>query len=115
VLLLLVAVLVVLLIVLPVIGLALWLFISVGIVGIVIGGLARLVLPGPQHVGILATVLLGWIGSLIGGFLGYRVFDTGRLLTVLIEVGVAALLIAAYGNAQNRTLPGGSRRRALRW
>jgi uncharacterized membrane protein YeaQ/YmgE (transglycosylase-associated protein family) len=109
------AVLVVLLIVLPLIGLALWALISVGIVGIVIGGLARLALPGQQNVGVLATVLLGWIGSIIGGFIGYRIIDTGRLLTVLLEIGVAALLIAVYGNSQNRSLTGGTGRRALHW
>jgi uncharacterized membrane protein YeaQ/YmgE (transglycosylase-associated protein family) len=90
------AILVVLFVVLPLIGLAAWALISVAIVGVIIGGLARLVLPGRQHIGMIATVLLGWIGSIVGGFLGYRIVHTGRILTVLLEIAVAAALIALY-------------------
>jgi uncharacterized membrane protein YeaQ/YmgE (transglycosylase-associated protein family) len=107
-------ILILLLIVLPLIGLALWTLISIGIVGIVIGGLARLILPGHQNIGMLATILLGWIGSLIGGFVGYRVIHTGRFPTVLLELAAAALLIAIYGASQNRTLAGSSRRATRR-
>jgi uncharacterized membrane protein YeaQ/YmgE (transglycosylase-associated protein family) len=109
----LVAILVILLIVLPIIGIALWALVSVGFVGVIIGGLARLVLPGRQNIGLLATVLLGWIGSIIGGFIGYHVIHTGSVLTVLLEVGVAALLVAVYSGSQARS---GSRRNpSLRW
>jgi uncharacterized membrane protein YeaQ/YmgE (transglycosylase-associated protein family) len=109
----LVVILVILLIVLPIIGIALWALVSVGFVGVIIGGLARLVLPGRQNIGLLATVLLGWIGSIIGGFIGYHVIHTGSVLTVLLEIGVAALLVAIYGGSQSRS---GSRRNpSLRW
>jgi uncharacterized membrane protein YeaQ/YmgE (transglycosylase-associated protein family) len=107
------AVLIVLLIVLPIIGLALWTLISVAIVGIIIGGLARLVLPGRQNVGVMATILLGWIGSILGGFLGYRVIGTGRFPTVLLEIAVAAVLIALYSGSTFGNLPG--RRQLRRW
>ncbi|HEY7046911.1 MAG TPA: hypothetical protein VH373_06790 [Jatrophihabitantaceae bacterium] len=89
------------------IGLALWAIISVGIVGIIIGGLARLILPGTQNVGLLATVLLGWLGSIIGGFIGYRLLDTNRPLTILLEIAVAAGLIAIYGQSQRNRLTSG--------
>lgn len=95
------AVLVVLLIVLPLIGLALWTLISIGVVGLIIGGLARLVIPGRQDIGILATILIGWIGSLVGGFLGFHVLHTGRFLTILLEIGVAAALVAIAGGTRN--------------
>lgn len=109
------AILVILLIIAPIIGVAAWLFLSVGIVGIIIGGLARLVLPGEQKIGLLATVLLGWIGSLIGGFVGNHVIHTGWLLTVLLEIGVAALLIAGYSGYRQRSVSGGYNPRELRW
>ena len=35
--------------------------------GLVIGFLARLILPGRQRIGLLMTLLLGVVGSLIGG------------------------------------------------
>ena len=108
------AVLVVLVLLFSVIGLALWALVSVGIVGLVIGGLARLLMPGQQNVGILATVGLGWLGSVIGGFVGYRLLDTGRLLTIVLEIAVAAGLIAIYSQRQ-RTRLADSNRRAVPW
>jgi uncharacterized membrane protein YeaQ/YmgE (transglycosylase-associated protein family) len=89
------------------IGLALWAIVSVGIVGIIIGGIARLILPGTHNVGILATVLLGWLGSIIGGFIGYRLLDTNRWVTILLEIVVAAGLIAIYSQSQRKRLTSG--------
>ncbi|NUQ89148.1 MAG: GlsB/YeaQ/YmgE family stress response membrane protein, partial [Glycomyces artemisiae] len=37
------------------------------IAGLVIGALARLIKPGKQSLGILATLVLGLVGSVIGG------------------------------------------------
>ena len=42
-----------------------WMF----IVGIVVGAIARLVLPGAQDMGILMTGVLGIVGSFVGGFI----------------------------------------------
>lgn len=89
----LIAVLVILLVVLAVAGWALWLLLSAALVGAVVGGLARLVLPGRQEIGIFTTVLMGWIGSLVGSLLGRHVFHVGSFLTVLCEIGVAAILV----------------------
>lgn len=37
------------------------------VAGLIVGALARLLLPGHQHLGLLATLLLGLAGSIIGG------------------------------------------------
>jgi uncharacterized membrane protein YeaQ/YmgE (transglycosylase-associated protein family) len=37
------------------------------VAGLIIGALARLIKPGKQNLGILATLLLGLVGSVIGG------------------------------------------------
>ena len=87
-------VLLVLVVVLPIAGWALWLLISAALVGAIIGGLARLVLPGRQEIGILSTILIGWIGSLVGSLIGRHLFHVGTLLTLLCEVAVAAILVA---------------------
>ncbi|MET0627564.1 MAG: GlsB/YeaQ/YmgE family stress response membrane protein [Acidimicrobiia bacterium] len=71
------------------------------IVGIVAGFLARLLVPGRDPMGFWATVLLGVVGSFIGGFLGYVLFgkdlDEGALqasgLIGSIIGAVIALLI----------------------
>ena len=43
--------------------------------GAIAGYLARLLVPGPDKIGFLRTVALGIVGSFIGGFLGYVLFD----------------------------------------
>jgi uncharacterized membrane protein YeaQ/YmgE (transglycosylase-associated protein family) len=40
------------------------------IVGFIIGLIARAVVPGAQHMGFIATAVLGIVGSLVGGLLG---------------------------------------------
>ncbi|MGI9021306.1 MAG: GlsB/YeaQ/YmgE family stress response membrane protein [Solirubrobacterales bacterium] len=45
------------------------------VIGIVAGYLARLLVPGKDSLGFLGTVALGIVGSFIGGFLGYVLFD----------------------------------------
>ena len=52
----------------------LWTIIVMLIVGLIAGALARLLVPGRDPMGIGATILLGLVGSFIGGFLGYLLF-----------------------------------------
>jgi uncharacterized membrane protein YeaQ/YmgE (transglycosylase-associated protein family) len=39
------------------------------IVGLIIGAIARLLLPGRDSIGILGTIVLGIVGSFVGGFI----------------------------------------------
>ncbi len=39
--------------------------------GLIIGAVARLLVPGRQSMGLLSTMLLGVLGSFVGGFAGY--------------------------------------------
>ena len=50
------------------------LIITVIVVGLLAGALARLLIPGKQSMSILTTLVLGVVGSFVGGFLGYLVF-----------------------------------------
>jgi uncharacterized membrane protein YeaQ/YmgE (transglycosylase-associated protein family) len=50
------------------------LIVSLIIIGLIAGALARLLVPGRDPMGIGATILLGIVGSFIGGFIGYAVF-----------------------------------------
>jgi uncharacterized membrane protein YeaQ/YmgE (transglycosylase-associated protein family) len=52
----------------------LWTIIVMLIVGLIAGALARLLVPGKDPMGIGATILLGLVGSFIGGFLGWALF-----------------------------------------
>ena len=48
------------------------------IVGLIVGALARLILPGRDPMGWLATSLLGIAGSVVGGLIGRVIFGEGR-------------------------------------
>lgn len=48
--------------------------IVLALAGLIIGGLARLLVPGPDPMGLLGTWLLGVVGSFTGGFVGYALF-----------------------------------------
>jgi uncharacterized membrane protein YeaQ/YmgE (transglycosylase-associated protein family) len=50
------------------------LIITLIIVGLIAGAIARLVVPGKQNISIPMTILIGIIGSFVGGFLGYLIF-----------------------------------------
>ena len=52
------------------------LIISLIVVGLIAGALARLLVPGRQDISIPMTILLGIIGSFVGGFLGYLIFHS---------------------------------------
>lgn len=64
------------------------------LIGLIIGGLGRLILPGPRPIGLLATALIGVAGALLGGIIA-RAVDVGGVLEFVIAVLVAAVLVAA--------------------
>ncbi len=72
-------------------------FLVLALFGLIIGGLARLVLPGPEAIGVLGTILAGIGGSLIGGLIGRLLFgDTNWLGALLLAVAGAVLLILPF-------------------
>ena len=67
------------------------------VAGLIIGALARLIKPGKQNLGLLATLGLGLVGSLIGGVIA-QFFGTGsiwelNILGFVLAVVAAVLLI----------------------
>jgi uncharacterized membrane protein YeaQ/YmgE (transglycosylase-associated protein family) len=50
------------------------LIISLIVIGLIAGALARLIVPGKQDISIPLTILIGIVGSFVGGFLGYLIF-----------------------------------------
>ena len=77
--------------------------------GLVVGALARLALPGPDPMGILATIGLGLAGSLVGGVVAHVLIGTAG--GVVFAVLGAILLLYLYRRfVQHRPLTGpGSR------
>jgi uncharacterized membrane protein YeaQ/YmgE (transglycosylase-associated protein family) len=66
------------------------------LVGLVVGFLARLLLPGRDPIGILGTILLGIAGAVIGGFLWEALFGENRGVSWIGSVLVAMLLLWIY-------------------
>ena len=62
--------------------------------GLVVGALARLALPGPDPMGILATIGLGLAGSFLGGILARIFLGTGG--GVVFAVLGATLILYLY-------------------
>jgi len=50
------------------------LLVSLVVIGLIAGALARLLVPGKQDLSIPMTILIGMVGSFLGGFLGYVIF-----------------------------------------
>jgi uncharacterized membrane protein YeaQ/YmgE (transglycosylase-associated protein family) len=90
-------------------GLAAWALISAAVTGLIIGALARLVVPGTRGFGILPTILLGLVGSIVGGFIGNHLLHVGGLLTVVLEVAVAAVAVAMLAHRRHEVGAGDSR------
>jgi uncharacterized membrane protein YeaQ/YmgE (transglycosylase-associated protein family) len=63
------------------------------IAGLVIGALARLFTPGKQKLGMLATLLLGLAGSVIGGTIA-AILGTGSIF----ELNVFGFIIAVISS-----------------
>ena len=71
------------------------------VVGLVAGALAKWVMPGPDPGGIIITILIGIVGAFVGGFVVQWLFGgpkvTGISLTsVLVATLGAIILLAVY-------------------
>ena len=65
------------------------------IIGIVAGYLARLLVPGRDPMSFVQTVVLGVVGSFIGGFLGYVIFGEDFNEGALQPAGFIGSIIGA--------------------
>jgi uncharacterized membrane protein YeaQ/YmgE (transglycosylase-associated protein family) len=74
--------------------------------GLLAGAVARLVVPGRQRIGCLATIAVGIVGALIGGLIGEVVFgdedtrfrwDLGPFLLAVAGAVVLLLFLRAVG------------------
>ena len=68
------------------------------LVGLVVGALAKLVMPGRDPGGIIVTMLLGVAGALVAGFLGRSVgwYGEGEAAGFIASLIGAVLLLAIY-------------------
>ena len=71
------------------------LIISLIIIGLIAGAVARLLVPGRQHLSIAMTIVIGIIGSFVGGFLGYLLFHHDKQDGFFQPSGIIGSIIGA--------------------
>jgi uncharacterized membrane protein YeaQ/YmgE (transglycosylase-associated protein family) len=79
--------------------------ISAIIVGLIIGALGRLVLPGKQDIPIWLTAVIGVVAALIGTFIVGSLSDTKGFdwIELLVQVVLAAVGVALVSGARGRS------------
>ena len=81
------------------------------VAGLIIGALARLIKPGKQNLGIVATHLLGHAGSDIGGLIA-NLLGTGGIFELNVLGFIAAVIAAVLLIGVAEGVSGRSRSRA---
>lgn len=81
------------------------------LIGLVIGALARLLVPGRQHIGLILTVLIGVVAALVAGIITTAILGAGHaVITFIVALVAAVLLVSAfttrgYGRYRSRRRP----------
>jgi uncharacterized membrane protein YeaQ/YmgE (transglycosylase-associated protein family) len=70
------------------------------IIGLIIGALARLVVPGSNPIGLLMTLLLGVVGAVVGGLIANAAGIESLIVQYLIALAIAAVLVFAVTSFQ---------------
>jgi len=71
------------------------LIVTVLVVGLIAGFLARLIVPGEDPMGAAGTIVLGIVGSFIGGFLGYVLLGKDATDGALQPAGIIGSIVGA--------------------
>jgi uncharacterized membrane protein YeaQ/YmgE (transglycosylase-associated protein family) len=79
-----------------------WSVVWYAIAGLVIGLLARAFMPGRQHMSLIATILLGVVAAIAGGFLWNAIFVDQEGVAWIGGVVVAVILLWAYARLAPR-------------
>lgn len=81
--------------------------------GLVVGALARLIKPGKQHLSLLATLLLGLVGSVIGGVVA-SLLGTGNIFELNILGSIVAVIAAVLLIGVAEAITSGRARKQVR-
>jgi uncharacterized membrane protein YeaQ/YmgE (transglycosylase-associated protein family) len=84
------------------------------VVGLIVGALAKLIMPGRDPGGIIITMLLGIGGSVIAGMIGRALglYGAGEPAGFIASIIGAIVLLAIYRAIVGRGAGGGTLRRA---
>lgn len=81
------------------------------VIGLVAGFIARALVPGKDSMSVAATIVLGIIGSFVGGFIGYALthndaddgaFQASGIIGSIVGAVIALLVYRALGSRSQR-------------
>jgi uncharacterized membrane protein YeaQ/YmgE (transglycosylase-associated protein family) len=76
------------------------------LMGLVVGLLARLLMPGKDKMGIIVTILLGIAGAFLGGWIGSKLglgsFSGFDIRSLLLATGGAILILLLFRVLRNK-------------
>jgi uncharacterized membrane protein YeaQ/YmgE (transglycosylase-associated protein family) len=74
--------------------------------GLIVGALAKLLMPGNDPGGVIVTILLGIAGALVGGLLGRAMgfYGADQAAGYLMSIVGAIILLALYRTAARRSV-----------
>lgn len=78
-------------------------------IGLVVGALARLVMPGRQNIGVVMTVILGAIGAFLGTWVSYKLGYSNqnggfKIVPFLVGIVFGCVLIGIYLGVTGRRI-----------
>lgn len=82
-------------------------FLAFLVLGLIVGAIAKAILPGRQSGGIIITMLLGVVGAMLGGWLGGAIFGVGlenfwSLQTWIVAIVGSVVVLGIYGAIMSR-------------
>ena len=80
-------------------------YLWIGLIGLVVGALAKLIMPGKDPGGFIVTMLIGIAGSFLGTWLGRLVgwYQEGQSAGFLMSLVGALILLAIYHLIKRQT------------
>jgi uncharacterized membrane protein YeaQ/YmgE (transglycosylase-associated protein family) len=64
--------------------------------GLIVGALARLIVPGPQRMGVIVTIIVGVVAAVIGGILWNAIFPDNDGIAWIGSLILAVILVYIY-------------------
>lgn len=81
--------------------------ISMIIVGLIVGLIARAIMPGEQKMGIILTVILGIVGAVVAGYIGVAIgwYEAGEGAGWIASIIGAVIVLFIYGLITRKSRP----------
>ncbi len=77
------------------------------LLGLLVGALAKLIVPGKQGGGIIVTIVLGIVGAFLGGWIGTLLglgsVNGFNLTSILLATGGAIIVILIYNALKKKS------------